>query len=236
MIRNPPLRMTNRPAMTLVLLGPALHQAWPQQVKVIANPNIAANSITASELKAVFLEERGSFAGAHIEPVLARSGVAHEAILRHYLGMTNTALEHYYSALVFSGRGIMPRMFDSDAQIIAYVAKTRGAIGYINAETQTSEVRTLYVVRGAETSGRKLILRVEPDYPAVCRSNHIGGVVRLLVTIAPSGAVTDVYLRGGDEVLGAAASAALLQWKYSPAPSETTVELTLTFDPDSGVR
>ena len=206
--------------------------AWTQGVKVIANPSVQLDSISASELRSVFLEEKNSLrGGTHVEPVLARGGPAHEVFLRQYLGRTDAALQTYYRRLVFTGRGFMPKVLASDAEVAAYVAKTRGAIGYVSPESSTDGVRTLAIISADNKSDRRLISRIEPDYPEVLRIRSIGGTVRLGVTIAPSGKVADVEILGGDAVLGQAAATAVLQWKYAPAPSQTTIEVTLTFDP-----
>jgi TonB family protein len=223
-------------AFILMLVAPS---AWPQYVKVIANPSVKMDSISASELKSVFLQEKASLAGSHVEPVLARGGPAHAAFLRLYLGRTDSDLQTYYRSLVFTGRGAMPKAFNSDAEVVAYVARTRGAIGYISPESNAEGVHTLTVASESNPGGpgdRKLVSRIEPEYPQVLRARSIGGTVRLRVTIAPSGTVKRVEIQGGDAVLGEAAANAVAKWKYSPARSETSDEVAITFDPNFGIR
>jgi len=214
----------------------AAQGAWTQNVKVIANPSVKADSISVSELRSVFLEEKSSFAGSHVEPVLGRRGSAHDAFLRLYIGRSDSDLQSYYRSLVFTGRRAMPKALDSDAEVLAYVAKTRGAIGYINLETGADGVRTLTILSAYGNADRKLISRIEPDYPQLLRARSIGGTVRLLVAIAPSGKVTRVEVRGGDAALGEAAAQAVAKWKYSAARSETSTEIAVTFDPKIGTR
>ena len=38
-------------------------------------------------------------------------------------------LQAYYSTLVFTGRGFTPKALESDAEVVAYVARTRGTVG-----------------------------------------------------------------------------------------------------------
>ena len=217
----------------LMLVAPG---AWTQSVKVIANPSVRADSISASDLRSVFLEEKSLLAGSHVEPVLARGGPAHDVFLRLYLGRTDSDLQTYYRSLVFTGRGAMPRTLSSDAEIVAYVARTRGAIGYLNPEASADGVRVLTILSASASADRQLIFRVDPDYPEVLRSRSIGGTVRLQVTITPSGSVKRVDVRGGDAVLGEAAAKAVARWKYSAARSETQTEVAITFDPNMGIR
>lgn len=202
-----------------------------QGVKVIANSSVQADSISAGDLKSVYLEEKSSLpGGGHVEPVLAKGGPAHEVFLKQVLGRTDSDLQLYYRSLVFTGRGSIPKTLDSDQAVVAYVAKTRGAIGYVSTSTNADGVRTLDLTSSGG-SERKLITRIEPDYPAMLRERGIGGTVRMRVVIAPSGTVKQVELRGGDAALGAAAIAAVQKWKYAPAGSQTETEVSISFQP-----
>ena len=115
------------------------------KVKVIANPSVKTDSISADELKSVFLEDSDTLAGSHVEPVLARGGPAHDAFLKNYLWKNDSALLAFYRSLVFTGKASMPKMLGSDAEIVAYVARTRGAIGYVSSTASTDGVKTLEV-------------------------------------------------------------------------------------------
>jgi TonB family protein len=217
-------------AIACVLAAAALH-ALASDVKVIANSSVKADMISARELKSVFLQEENSLAGGiHVEPVLQKGGPVHEDFLRAYLGRTDDDLQTYYRALVFTGRGSMPKEFGSDAEVISYVAKTRGAIGYVSAETPTEGVRIMAVGNAGSTT-RSLITRIEPEYPETLKRLSIGGTVRLQVTIAPKGNVENIQLLGGNPILAEAATAAVEHWIYSPAHSSTTTEVSIPFDP-----
>jgi ABC-type phosphate transport system substrate-binding protein len=115
-------------------------------VKVIANSSVGASSISAEELRGVFLATKSSLSdGSHVEPVLLKGGAVHAAFLKDYLGKSDSALENYYRSLVFTGKGSMPRQFATDAEVVAYVEKTKGAIGYVAAGTNTANVKVLEV-------------------------------------------------------------------------------------------
>ena len=62
-----------------------------------------------------------------------KGGAIHEAFLKQYLGKTDAALNTYYRSLVFTGKAFMPKMLGSDADVATYVAKNKGAIGYVTA-------------------------------------------------------------------------------------------------------
>ena len=68
-----------------------------------------------------------------MEPVLAESGAAHDEFLKDVVGKSGPALKNHLKTLVFTGKGSMPKSFASEADIVKYVAKTPGAIGYVSA-------------------------------------------------------------------------------------------------------
>lgn len=133
----------------LILFGLSLGLAAAAQageVKVIANASVKSAEISSEDLKGVFLATKNALAdGSQVEPVLAKSGAAHDAFLKNYLGKTDSALVTYYRSLVFTGKASMPKTCTTDAEVIEYVAKTKGAIGYVSDGAAVSGVKTLAV-------------------------------------------------------------------------------------------
>ena len=80
-------------------------------------------------------------------------------------------------------------------------------------------------------SDRKLVTRVEPEYPPVLRMRQIGGTVKLQVTITPSGTVENPKVLGGNPILAESAVAAVKKWKYAAADNATTTTVSLEFNP-----
>ena len=115
-------------------------------LKVIANSSVGASSVSADELKGVFLATKTSLSdGSHVEPVLEKGGATHEAFIKEYLGKSDAALQTYYRSLVFTGKASMPKTLGADADVVTYVAKTKGAIGYVSGGAPTAGVKTLEV-------------------------------------------------------------------------------------------
>jgi TonB family protein len=83
----------------------------------------------------------------------------------------------------------------------------------------------------AQDADRKIVKRVEPEYPAVLRRLQIGGAVRLKVSVRADGSVEGTEVIGGNDGLAASAQRAVAQWKFSPASKATVIEVKLVFDP-----
>ena len=120
--------------------------AFAGDIKVIANASVGASSLSVDDLKGVFLATKTSLSdGSHVEPVLEKGGPAHEAFLKEYIGKTDSAFETYYRSLVFTGKASMPKTVGSDAEVVSFVLKTKGAIGYVSASAIAPGAKTLEV-------------------------------------------------------------------------------------------
>jgi TonB family protein len=223
-------RLLSLVVAAIVMLGFA--HALAAEVKVTANLSVSADSITVGELKRVYLEQTRLLSdGSHVEPVLERSGPAHVTFLKDFLDIRDDALQSYYRTLVFTGRGSMPHALDSDSEVVAYVIKTRGAIGYVTADAVVDGAKVLPVVSENRLAQRTLLVHVEPAYPETLKRLLIGGTVRLSITVAANGAVENAVELGGNPILVASALTAVRQWVYTAGRSRTRMEVTIPFDP-----
>jgi TonB family protein len=85
-------------------------------------------------------------------------------------------------------------------------------------------------IQEQSTRERKLIARVEPEYPETLKRLYIGGVVRVEVEVSPNGVVKSTKLLGGSPILGQSTMKAIKQWRYAPAASNETLTVKVEFD------
>ena len=127
-----------------LLLGMRVLEAALSDAKVIANVSVQVSQVTPEEVRGILLGTKTSLAdGTHLEPVLLKAGRVHETFVRDITGKTAAGLTNYYRSLVFTGKGAMPRMFATEAEVVAYVRATKGAIGYVDPATPTDGVKVL---------------------------------------------------------------------------------------------
>jgi len=116
------------------------------QVLVVANPGMSSDSISKSELRDVFTGESSRLKGGlQVKPVLLKDGPTHSAFVSGDLSLSEAGLLICWRKQVFSGHSVMPRTFSSEADEVAYIAQTPGAIGYISASTSHDNVKVLQV-------------------------------------------------------------------------------------------
>lgn len=113
--------------------------------------------------------------------------------------------------------------------------KGRGGVVVVLSVVALASVLYAGVPRGQtyETSAddRKVLTRIDPDYPDALKKLYIGGVVRVEVQVAPNGTVKSTKLLGGSPILGQSTMKAIKQWKYAPAAADQTLTVKVEFDP-----
>ena len=80
-------------------------------------------------------------------------------------------------------------------------------------------------------SGRKVLTKVVPAYPALAQRTGIAGTVKIQTRVLPKGAFKSAEVLGGHPVLAQAGIDALRKCKWDPAAQETTEIIIFNFHP-----
>lgn len=146
--RQHAIRNWTRSLLVRLLLGAWIAGAAvpAADIKIIVNASVKVSALSREQLQRVFLLKSNSLPdGTQVEPVLTTGSPAYQLFLKEYLGKSDAALSTYYRSLVFTGKALMPKTVDSDLEVVAYVARTKGAVGFVNASTQTEGVRSVMI-------------------------------------------------------------------------------------------
>jgi TonB family protein len=73
-----------------------------------------------------------------------------------------------------------------------------------------------------DESKRKVKTKVAPIYPELARRMNVAGKVKIEVVISPDGHVKTTRVVGGHPLLVQTCQDAVREWKFAPAPEETT--------------
>ena len=113
--------------------------------KVIVNPANPTTQVTRMKLGEMFLKKAPRWSdGIPISPMepSGKSSVRQRFTLETY-GKTVMAISAYWQQMIFSGKGVPPPERSSDADIVAFVRETPGAIGYVGAGADLTGVKVL---------------------------------------------------------------------------------------------
>jgi ABC-type phosphate transport system substrate-binding protein len=141
----------------MLLSGLALTAGWalphaPEAAatpafRVIVNETNPITSVDRKTLADVFLKKVTRWAGGEvIRPVdLRPESAARAAFTEEILRRTVFAVKSYWQQLVFSGREVPPPEVDSDEQVIKFVLRSPGAVGYVSGDAHLEHVKPISV-------------------------------------------------------------------------------------------
>jgi ABC-type phosphate transport system substrate-binding protein len=115
--------------------------------RLIVNETNPITSIDRKTLADVFLKKVTRWGdGAVIRPVdLRPESPVRIAFTDEVLRRTVVAVKSYWQQLVFSGREVPPPEVDSDEQVIKFVLRSPGAVGYVSGEVHLEHVKPISV-------------------------------------------------------------------------------------------
>ena len=115
--------------------------------KVIVNVSNPTTQLSRLKLGEMFLKKTPRWADGHpIQPVEppGKSPVRQRFDLEIF-GKQVIAVSAYWQQMIFSGKGVPPPERSNDADIVAFVRETPGAVGYVAAGTDVSGVRVVAI-------------------------------------------------------------------------------------------
>jgi ABC-type phosphate transport system substrate-binding protein len=142
--------MRPQQAAPIVVLLTVLALAQPGEgagFKVVAHPSVSVTSLSRSALSAVFLKKTEKWPdGAAAVPVdQAHDSALRETFSRDVHGRSVAMIDSFWQKQVFSGRGTPPLAKPGDAEVIAYVRSTPGAVGYVSAGAESPGLKEIRV-------------------------------------------------------------------------------------------
>lgn len=84
-----------------------------------------------------------------------------------------------------------------------------------------------------DESKRKVKSKTTPIYPELAKRMNVAGKVKIEVVISPDGHVKTTRVVGGHPLLVQACQDAVKEWKFVPAPEETTQIVEFEFHASS---
>src|ERR1035438_230461 len=144
------MRIKNKTRWLILLAGllGCGSAAAAQDVVLVANKSVQISEISAADLRAIFVGAKTRFAdGSHAVPVILKGGAVHEVFLKKHIGQDPEAFRAQWRKEVFTGVGAMPKVCDSEAALLEYVAATPGAVGYVSRISPPHRVKAISAIK-----------------------------------------------------------------------------------------
>ena len=116
------------------------------EVMFIVNASVQQDVLSKSEIKKIFLGDTLVWPdGQEIELVTQAKSDIQKEFVKIYTQKTTSQFSNYWRRIVFSGKGMIPKSFFTDKEVINFVKSTKGAIGYISPQETINDVKTITV-------------------------------------------------------------------------------------------
>jgi len=128
-----------RIAVLLLALAvlPFGNEASAQEFQVVVNAANGISSVSRDELSRIFLKKSTRWSGgaAAVAVDLRAGDSAREAFSQAVHGRGANAIASYWQQQIFAGKDVPPEEKGSAADVLAFVAATPGAVGYVPVGT-----------------------------------------------------------------------------------------------------
>lgn len=114
------------------------------EVAVVINPGNDAE-LDASEIAKIYLGKVKRFPNGNLAIPLDRSEGSEIRIkfLENTVGKDETKMKSYWSRLIFTGKGIPPKIVETDQEVKELVSRNPDIIGYIDSDSVDSTVKVI---------------------------------------------------------------------------------------------
>jgi ABC-type phosphate transport system substrate-binding protein len=137
------LVLVSAPALFCTTLSADAQQAGPAYL-VIVNPKNPTTTVDRKFLADAFLKKATSWPdGVAIRPVdLAPDSAVRRKFSEDVLKRSVEAVRSYWQQRIFAGQGLPPPELDRDQDVVEYIRRHEGAVGYVSpgAALQGSKV------------------------------------------------------------------------------------------------
>ncbi len=129
----------------IIFFTPSVNEAGTDII-FICNTSAPFDSITKTEIKEIFLGRKLNWTpDKEITFVILKKPEIYTQFTRNYVKKTRSQFHSYWRLMLFTGRAMMPDSFNTEKEIVDYVATTDGAIGYVSSMTKVKNVKILTV-------------------------------------------------------------------------------------------
>ena len=130
----------------LTVINPV--DAQSETVYVFANRNVADNTLSKADIQNIYLGKKDKWENNQgINFTALSEGKCYESFIREFVGRTTFQFQNYWKKQIFTGKGQPPRGFDSHGELVDYVSRTPGAIGFSCTTPDSTKVKILTITR-----------------------------------------------------------------------------------------
>ncbi len=112
----------------------------------IANRSIMQSHLAKDEIRYIYLGRKKQWDdGSKITFVVLKSKMYYQNFLLDFLGKTPEQFNHYWQQNVFTGNGQMPPAFDNAKDVLDFISKNEGSMGYVPEGVHIGDLKKIEI-------------------------------------------------------------------------------------------
>ncbi len=129
----------------LVMIMSAVTGTLFADVVVITNRTTDIDSLTAKEVKLLYLQKKKTFPNGVVAIVgdQPSDSDVRDEFNKKVLKKSSKKIKRYWSKRIFSGKGVPPKVIGKDEEMKKWVANTPNSLGYIDAKSLDNSVKVI---------------------------------------------------------------------------------------------
>lgn len=117
-----------------------------EDVVLIGNSSIKQSTLNKKDVIRIFQGKTIAWSDKNrIVIVFQKDPIVHNAFLKKYIHQNPSIFVNLWKRKIFTGKVAFPEYVQNDREMIGYVSRTRGAIGYASAGRDLDAVKTFRV-------------------------------------------------------------------------------------------
>lgn len=118
-----------------------------EDIVIITHKSVPADTLKEEDVKNIFIGKITSWSdNQKINFVtLPNDDDIHRAFLKKFVKRTPAQYSRFWKKQIFTGKGKTPKSFQTERDLLEYVASTVGAIGYVSTGQITDDIKVLTI-------------------------------------------------------------------------------------------
>lgn len=115
-------------------------------IVIITHKTNPESFLSKNDIRDIFLGDKTQWGNrGKIKFAILRKGSTHHLFLEKYVHKTDKNYVRYWKRMIVTGKGKMPKLLSDENAILAFVASTEGAIGYISVPFLNDTVKSIKI-------------------------------------------------------------------------------------------
>ena len=130
----------------ILLLG--VHTNAMADILIIGHKSLPIKKLSHSQVKRIFLGKVSSINNHRIKVVeQVATSESRQKFIRLALNMTEPQMKSYWARIIFSGKGLPPKIKKTDKQVKNLIKENKNMIGYIQNKNLDDNFKVLLVLK-----------------------------------------------------------------------------------------